>query len=59
MTIPVPQQRPPTAPPRRKLAIVAWAAAYPTSTVLLAAFKPLERSGLFREHPQRYQTVSA
>lgn len=41
MTIPAPPPRPPTAPSRYKLAIVTWAAAYPTITFLLAAFKPL------------------
>jgi antibiotic biosynthesis monooxygenase (ABM) superfamily enzyme len=41
MTTSAPPQRPPTAPPRYKLAIVTWAASYPTITILLAAFKPL------------------
>jgi antibiotic biosynthesis monooxygenase (ABM) superfamily enzyme len=41
MTTSTPPQSSLAAPPRYKLAIVSWAAAYPTITVLLAAFKPL------------------
>lgn len=35
------QQPPPARPRRHKQAIVTWLAAYPTITVILAAFKPL------------------
>ena len=41
MTISAPPQRPPTAPPRYKSAIVTWVAVYPTITVLFALCKPL------------------
>lgn len=41
MSTSAPPQSSPTAPPRYKLAIVTWVAAYPTITILLAAFKPL------------------
>ena len=36
-----PPQRLPNGPLRYKLAIVTWVAAYPTTTVFLAAVKPL------------------